>query len=170
MEIRDARPGDAEAIERIRVQGWQAAYRDAFPPAQLDAMTVDASRWRARLEELPAGWSILVAEEGGVVVGFAATGSDRDGAAAAELFALYVDPARWSRGAGRALLEVAEERLGERCDEATLWVLESNGRARRLYERAGWQLDGARRSFDFGAASAPTVRYRKRLSTSRSRA
>jgi GNAT superfamily N-acetyltransferase len=169
MRIREATPEDAEAIERIRVRGWQTAYRAIFPPELLDAMPVDWSRWEGRLESPPEGWSILVAETGGNVVGFAATGPDRDDALRGELFALYVDPGRWSSGAGRALLAAGEEELARLHAEATLWVLEANARARRFYERGGWELDDATRRFELATASALTVRYRKLLTTSASR-
>jgi len=169
MRIRSATPDDAEAVERIRVRGWQAAYRQIFPPALLDGMPLDWSRWRARLDRPPGGWSILVGEAEWRVVGFAAMGPDRDGTPAGELFALYVDPDRWSRGAGWALLAAAEEHLSERHPEAILWVLEGNERARRFYERAGWALEPSTRDFEFETVRVPIVRYRKRLSTSASR-
>ena len=74
MDVRLGTPDDALAIETIRVHGWQVAYRHVLPANELDAMPVDASRWHARLERPPAGWSTFVAEDGGVVVGFASVG------------------------------------------------------------------------------------------------
>ena len=55
-------------------------------------------------------------------------------------------------------------------DEATLWVLEDNPRARRFYELAGWRPDGARKADEWFEVSATEVRYRKRLRSSRSAA
>ena len=82
------------------------------------------------------------------MLGFASLGPSRDEHGVGELYAIYVDPDEWSRGAGRALIERAEERLAEEYAEATLWVLEDNPRARRFYEAAGWQPDGARQSVE----------------------
>jgi len=169
MRIRDATPEDAEAIERIRVRGWQAAYRGIFPRELLDAMQVDWSRRSARIAEPPRGCSTLVGESGGRVAGFAATGPDRDDTLVGELYGLYVDPDSWSAGVGRALLSAAEVRLGGYADEATLWVLEANGRARRFYELGGWREEAVTRMFVLGEMRAPVVRYRKLLSTSTSR-
>src|SRR5579884_4186709 len=108
MQVRVATSGDALAIETIRVHGWRAAYRHILPAEALDALPVDETRWRRRIVDPPPGWSIVVAEDHGRVVGFAATGPSRDEDEVGELYAIYVDPAHWSTGAGGALLERAE--------------------------------------------------------------
>ena len=41
---------------------------------------------------------------------------------------------------GQALIDEAHALLAESCDEASLTVLTANPRARRFYERNGWQL------------------------------
>ena len=92
----------------------------------------------------------------------------RDERGVGELYAIYVEPSSWSTGAGRALIERAEQELAERYDQATLWVLEDNPRARGFYERAGWTSDGGRKAEERLGVRAPEVRYRKRLSRSRS--
>ena len=169
MDVRIAVGADAEAVERIRIRGWQAAYRHVFPPEELDRLQVDWARWKRQIETPPFGWTIFVAENDGVICGFAAAGPSRDGGSAGELYAIYVDPDAWSTGAGRALIERAEERLAETYDEAVLWVLDDNPRARRFYERAGWAPDGARKYELRLGVSALEVRYTKRLSKATSR-
>jgi GNAT superfamily N-acetyltransferase len=166
MLVRPASPTDAEAIERIRVRGWQAGYRHVFPTAELDALELDWSRWTSRIRNPPAGWSTFVAEARGRTLGFASVGPSRDEPDVGELYAIYVDPDEWSRGAGRALIARAEERLAEEYAVATLWVLEDNPRARRFYEAAGWRTDGGRQSVERLGVSPPELRYRKRLRAS----
>ena len=165
MQVRLGTAGDALAIETIRVRGWRVAYRHVLPANELDAMPIDASRWRTRLEKPPAGWSTFVVEDDNVVVGFAAVGPSRDEPGIGELYAIYVDPDEWSTGAGRTLIERAEEQLRREYAEATLWVLEDNPRARRFYELSGWAADGARKAESRWGVRAPEVRYRKRLAT-----
>jgi RimJ/RimL family protein N-acetyltransferase len=46
-------------------------------------------------------------------------------------------------------------------------VLEDNPRARRFYERAGWEPDGKRKAEVRWGVRAPEVRYRKSLETPR---
>jgi GNAT superfamily N-acetyltransferase len=167
VRIRAATSADALSIERARIHGWRVAYRHVFPADDLDALPIDAKRWRRRLDEPPAGWSTFVAEdEDGSVVGFTSTGPSRDEPGIGELYAIYVDPDAWGTGAGRGLIERAEEQLRTEYAEATLWVLEDNPRARRFYERAGWQPDGARKVESRLDVRAAEVRYRKTLRTS----
>lgn len=65
---------------------------------------------------------------------------DRD---QAELYAIYVRPAWWGTGAGRALLQRALALAAEDgYADISLWVLEGNARGRRFYDRAGFQPTG----------------------------
>ena len=63
---------------------------------------------------------------------------------------LYVVPEYWGTGVAGELhdraLEVVRELGSARCH---LWVLEDNARARRFYERRGWQEDGRTRVVQF---------------------
>jgi GNAT superfamily N-acetyltransferase len=170
MEVRLATARDAKGIAHVQERGWQTAYRHVFPPEELDrGGFIRVSRWRERLRRPPAGWSTFVAVRDHAVVGFASVGPSRDLEGVGELYAIYVEPAAWSTGAGRALLECAESELRGRYQEATLWVLEDNPRARRFYEIAGWGIDGERKADERWGVRAPEVRYRKRFSSSRSR-
>ena len=61
-----------------------------------------------------------------------------------ELYTLYVSPAHWSTGAGRALTDAALDRLrAAGCRRVVLWTLTENARARRFYAKAGFAPDGA---------------------------
>jgi ribosomal protein S18 acetylase RimI-like enzyme len=162
--IRPARQEDAQGIARVHVRGWQAAYASVFPTEALAQLSVEqqASTWR---EGIVAGQTILVAEEDGVVEGFAAVGSaqDEDAEGLGELYAIYVEPELWGRGLGRRLIRAAEDALRTSgFPEAVLWVLEENPRARHFYEGSGWRADTSRRIEVLGA-DVPEVRYRKSL-------
>ena len=47
--------------------------------------------------------------------------------------------------------------------EATLWVLDTNERARRFYETDGWRLDGTDKRDAIGEMQVKEVRYRRPL-------
>jgi GNAT superfamily N-acetyltransferase len=165
--VRPATLADAREIARVHVETWRAAYAHVFPAEFLAGLSIDD---RAALAEhllTERSETILVAEVEGRVVGFASGGPSRDddpGAAPGEVYAIYVEPAAWGRGAGRLLLQRLEEALlGSGFDDATLWVLEDNPRARRFYEAAGWEFDGGREMFSRGGVDAWEIRYRKRL-------
>jgi L-amino acid N-acyltransferase YncA len=90
-----------------------------------------------------------VAVEDGETIGFACTGPSRDGdagAGEAELLSIYLLERKAGTGTGRLLMSRAITELrSQGCTSAVLWVLESNDRARRFYQRgAGRSTAGAR--------------------------
>jgi ribosomal protein S18 acetylase RimI-like enzyme len=171
VRIRHATSDDALAIGTIHVDSWRATYRGMMPDAVLDGLSVDdrVARWRARLSGPTAGQLCHVVEVDAAVAGFSFTGPSRDdgaGPATFEVFAIYLDPSYVGLGHGAALLgEVLREVEGQGAAAVTLWVLESNARARRFYERAGFEPDGAE-TYD-ERLQAHELRYRKAQATSR---
>ena len=166
--VRDARPGDEQAIARVHTVTWQAAYAHVFPEEALAAIDVAAREemWRAAIEEPPPRSATFVAERNGDVVGFAGVGAarDEDVPGAGRVYAIYVAPQAWGTGAGAALMARAEDALRQLgFEEAILWVLDDNPRARRFYERSGWVLDGAEQHEEFFGQTIREVRYRRDL-------
>jgi ribosomal protein S18 acetylase RimI-like enzyme len=166
--IRAAVPDDAEEVERLRVAGWQVAYRGILPDDYLNRMRVDGERRRRRMiEQAAAKQPSLqvesVAVQGGAIVGWVSGGrcrdADRPGPGQGEIYAIYVLPEWWGRGAGRLLMAHAVRALTEAGHrDITLWVLEDNQQARRFYQAAGFQPDGSRQLLDLGGP-AYEVRY-----------
>jgi ribosomal protein S18 acetylase RimI-like enzyme len=144
--IRRATVDDADAIERVQVETWRAAYAGLMPDGAVASFDVEARQrwWREGLAHEPRpGSETLVAELDGAVVGFVSVGACRDEDGPGELYAIYLDSTRWGSGVGRALIERAEESLrASGFAEARLWVLEGNERAERFYRAAGWERDG----------------------------
>jgi ribosomal protein S18 acetylase RimI-like enzyme len=176
VEIRIAAPDDAHAIAVVHVESWRVGYRGLLGAEVLATLSVaDRERaWRRRLVEQEAmGRRVAVAVDGGSVVGFVASGPSREDeaeAATGEIYAIYVHPDHWSRGAGRALMRSAVNHLAVAgSTEAFLWVLAGNKRAKRFYELAGWSWDGRTRiknvaeAPDF-VADIEEARYRRAVS------
>lgn len=123
LAIRPYRPEDFPGIERVhdrarRVELRYAGLEDAFLPLRI----------AAERENLFAYPGLFVAELGGEIAGFAACTQE-------ELAWLYVDPAHFRNGVGRALAEHALQRFpGIRRVE----VLSGNAPAKALYARLGF--------------------------------
>ncbi len=123
LAIRPYRPEDFPGIERVhdrarRVELRYAGLEDAFLPLRI----------AAEREDLFAYPGLFVAELGGEIAGFAACTQE-------ELAWLYVDPAHFRKGVGRALAEHALQRFpGIRRVE----VLSGNAPAQALYARLGF--------------------------------
>jgi len=171
MMIRAASQGDGPAIGVVVVRGWQAAYRGLIPQDFLDGL--DPARrghwWQKLLAEgLSPREAVLVADVDGEVVGFVAVGPftfrNDDQSHEGGVRALYLLPERWGQGMGRDLMAAGLQRLhGSGFEDASLWVLDSNERARRFYERGGWRADGETQLDDSFGPPLREVRYRRQL-------
>jgi GNAT superfamily N-acetyltransferase len=144
---------DAETIADLHIRAWQWAYRGQLPEAYLAALSADiprrASGWQRAITNAGTDDRVWVAAREGRVLGFCSTSPTRDVDASpgtAEVAAIYLSEDAAGTGMGRALFSYAVTDLVARgFVRVTLWVLESNARARRFYEIAGWAPDGATR-------------------------
>jgi L-amino acid N-acyltransferase YncA len=144
VKVRIARPEDAKAVARIYVESWHDTYAAILPKRLLCAMTPagQAARWRAAIgargrEQVMVGET---ARHG--IVGMASVGPTRDGALGydGEVYTLYVDPAFFGCGAGRALLRGAFGALAARgFSSCVIWAHARNP-ARFFYEAMGGRL------------------------------
>ena len=147
MTVRPIRLPDVPAIARTVVAAWQAAYRGILSDAYLDGLDVNSvGQAFTRLVETPERITLVVEVDGVVVgsVGFgAARDEDMDPAQVAEIYAIYVHPVRWRKGAGSALMEAALDRIRQDgYSQVVLWTMRDNARARSFYERMGFHRDG----------------------------
>jgi ribosomal protein S18 acetylase RimI-like enzyme len=143
---------DRTTIAALAVEAAAAAH--AVGTADAAAPTVEDAAVEAGAVDAVAARPPL-----GPVVGFARFGADRDAPAGpgGYLASLYVHPAAGGRGVGRALLRTALDSMSGM--DVTLWVFAGNATARRLYESAGFRLDGA--ELTDPRWRTPQVRYRR---------
>lgn len=175
-QVRQARPDDAAPIATVHVRSWQAAYHGLLPQEYLDGLDPAdrIARWRdtllAHQPERGAGKPlrrVVVAVDGGTIRGFAAFGPtrdpDEDPQRTGEVYAIYLLPQSWGQGLGRMLMAATVSQLASAYPQATLWVLDSNERARQFYARNGWTEDGSAKLDDSRGFAIPEVRYRRSL-------
>ncbi len=168
IDLTDATSADAAALAGLNVASWRVAYAHMLPEAFLATLDL-ASReehLRRRIADADTGQFSIVARAGRRRLGFIAGGPTRDEppALGGEVYAIYVDPARWNRGVGSALLNAAEARLGRAgfsC--ASIWVFTRNTRARRFYERHEWRLEPIRGFWQRDGIRRQLVCYSKAL-------
>jgi ribosomal protein S18 acetylase RimI-like enzyme len=192
IALREARRGDELAVAELHVRSWQEAYRELMPAEFLAGLDPGDRVGRYEFEAGEEGpTTVLAVDVGGEgvgddpsltnsvevhsgssptpferVVGFVTFGASRDAdtVGLAEIYALYVDPDRYTGGVGRTLMSEARRRLREEgTDEAVLWVLRGNHRAQRFYEREGWVADGAQRFEQPYGIVSDVIRFRRTL-------
>jgi ribosomal protein S18 acetylase RimI-like enzyme len=149
-------PEESVSIRTVRADEWRS-WRDVrlrmlreeaafFGTRWEDASRDPDERWQTWTEEAARGETrvVFVAESGdrwlGVVGAFV-----RVDPREAQLISMWVDPAARGRGlAERLIAAVAGWARDRGCTHVFLFVQETNVRAQRLYERAGFQPTGAR--------------------------
>ena len=165
--VRHATPRDAKAIADIHVATWQAAYKDLMPEDYLSKISVEKrlAYWKEAIEFSEP--QLLVATDGDEIVGFVGFDRSRDAgtkSTVGEIWAMYVAPAHWGKGAGLALWDGAREGLKEEgCTQVTLWVLLRNERALRFYEQAaGFKREmPSLKTVAFGSAKLEEIRLKR---------
>ena len=188
MVIRAGSVADAAQIAEVQRVSWFGAYTGIIADEIIDRVTAldDGARVRQSFRTRPWQRMIVAVPDGeggedgedGAIVGYAAFGPETDVLGApwphplstdgeerrvAELYALYVRPAWWSTGTGRALMDrVLARSVAVGYSSLTLWVLQDNRRARRFYERAGFGPDGATNVLT-GLGDVLELRYRQQL-------
>jgi GNAT superfamily N-acetyltransferase len=164
--VRKATSQDANDVARVHAESWKQAYKDLLTLEQIETRNVEIrmKQWRSWLSQPSSKEVVMLAEDDQGVYGFSSARLEEGHPETAELSALYVLDRGWGTPTGRLLMEKALEHLAQNndCDDAILWVLEGNDRARRFYEKNGWEADGGRKDC-FGGVDAPNVRYRKRF-------
>jgi L-amino acid N-acyltransferase YncA len=138
--IRHAVSADAVAVAVIHVAAWRAAYRGFLPHDYLAKLSVDAriAYWTETIGTGDIG--IVVAEIDGAVLGWAAFGIDCE---VAELQAIYVDPAHWYRGIGKALCRCMFRSITARgCRQVTVWAFAGNAPALQFYASLNFRHNG----------------------------
>jgi GNAT superfamily N-acetyltransferase len=148
---------------RLAVPAERSALEDLQRRASLiweedrDALLANPDAIELPLEQITDGRTI-VAENVGELLGFAVVLRRDDGDA--ELDGLFVDPAQWRHGIGRALLEHAE-RIATSDGAAILWVT-ANTRALEFYGACGFVTVG-----EVATRFRPAPRMRKTIHVAR---
>jgi RimJ/RimL family protein N-acetyltransferase len=171
--IRVATEADARSVAEVLILSWRTAYRGIISDEGLAGLSIDEREacWRDRLrgdDPNSADWTNIVCESGGKIIGLATYrpcgDEDKDRGSVGELVAIYLLPSYWAQGLGKRMLDEVMSRFKEQSvSEVTLWVIESNRRARRFYEIAGFKPDGLKKNEVKLGTSLVLVRYVREL-------
>lgn len=168
FSVRPASLRDAKTIAEIHVSAWQEAARRAGPPEIRAADSVERRQaaWREAIDLCEP--QVLVATERDKVIGFVAFDRSRDKgtpSTTGEVWALYVAPSHWGRGAGLALWDAARDGLQEEgCIRTTMWLPMRFERAMRFVALAGFQREtGSAQTVEVGGVRVEEIRVQRSL-------
>jgi L-amino acid N-acyltransferase YncA len=168
IDVRVAQEVDAEMMAAIYVAAARQAWGHIYGDSELQSVRPPVERFRADIASADPRQHVLVAARGERVIAFAVVrpseDADTDSSRVGELDSFYSHPSVWGEGIGRELLASAVETLRHSgFAEATLWTSVDNNRPRRIYEAAGWALDGTTREKPWRGSSFRELRYRIQL-------
>jgi ribosomal protein S18 acetylase RimI-like enzyme len=137
--IRRAEPADEDALAALDRVTWSSLTSPAPPP----------SPGRPFFDERTEPENVLVAVEDGAVAGYVKLGRATELEASDHvrmINGIVVLPEQRGKGVGRALIDAAvAEARAHGARRLTLRVLSHNDAARRLYEAAGFSVEGVQR-------------------------
>jgi GNAT superfamily N-acetyltransferase len=166
--VRAGTAADAPDMGRAQAEAWRSSYAGVLPADTLAALEPDTlgEAWRESMVRPPTGsHRVLVALAAGDLVGFAAIGpAESAEPAVGELVALVVTPSAQHAGHGSRLLNAAADRLRDTgFAHLVVWVLEGDTVRLRFLTAAGFEPDGAQRTFAAGAGDAGEMLREVRL-------
>lgn len=174
IEVRRAVLDDAGQLGEVGVRAWQWAYRGLMPDDVLESLRPEsrARAWRSWLQgDAGPSFEAWVAVEGDKVVGYAAGSEARDEEqvprGTMELRMIYLLEEHVGTGIGSRLIETVEANWrAQAAPRAILWMLGTNERTRRFYERHGWSADGTEGSHEIATGvQVPSIRMSKHLAS-----
>lgn len=168
INIRFAKPSDAEQIASCHVASWQKIYRGHIPDTVLDTLSVK-NREQQWLELLNNNVKVLVVEQNHLIIGFASIcpsrDEDTDPKKYGEISAIYLHPNYWHLGFGKKLCEAALsdlEMMG--FSEVIVWALNENDIARKFYITMGFtETDQTKLDSYDNDVILKEVKYHKKL-------
>ncbi|WP_130383163.1 GNAT family N-acetyltransferase [Kribbella sp. VKM Ac-2569] len=156
VHIRDAVPGDGDALAEMHARSRAVYYRAGGHEVAVHPDEEYRETWRKMVDDPRI--AVLVAAIDDDIVGVITVDAGEVFPTRAShekrvrLVGIFVEPDRWSIGVGGALMArfVSLARQADAVGEVEVW--ERNPRAIRFYERHGWTRDGTSRAGPAGAA------------------
>jgi ribosomal protein S18 acetylase RimI-like enzyme len=160
IEIRRAKPSDAESVATVHDEAWRAAYQGIIPGTELEKLITRRGPdwWDSAIRK---GSRISLMVFGEQIAGYANYGRNRarslfyDG----EVYELYLRPEYQGLGFGRRLFSSARRDLVQSgMKSLVIWALSENDGAVEFYKALGGR-PVARSSEKFGSRTLDKVAF-----------
>lgn len=149
ISIRKAELGDEKILAYIQTESWKAAFADILSPEELERCTnlqKAEQMYHSVLRREGCNMAIAFAENQPHCI--AAWGKNRCdlGDTVGELICIHSLQNNWGKGYGSAMMEYVLDQLQQAGFKSViLWVFEANTRARKFYEKHGFELNGQKK-------------------------
>lgn len=144
VKIRKAEPGDEKILAHIQTESWKAAFADILSPEELVRCTNQQKAeqmYHSVLRREGCNMAIeFVADQPHCIAAWGKNRCDL-GDTVGELICIHSLQNNWAKGYGSAMMEYVLARFKQEGYKfVILWVFEANTRARKFYEKHGFEL------------------------------
>jgi len=155
ISIRYAEMDDSDSMALIYSQSYRSAFRGIIPDNILEDVFSFEKRRDGLRTELSEGSSVnVVMYKENKPVGMLTYGKSKDEDlenSVIEILRIYILPSCWGQNLGAELMNWAIDELKHKgYSKISLWVIEDNKRAIKLYKRIGFVPDGMSRIINVG--------------------
>ena len=144
ISIRRAIPGDEQVLAYIQTESWKAAFAGILSPEELERCTdIQKAEQMCHIVLRRDGCNMAIELVDGKPHCIAAWGKNRCdlGDTVGELICIHSLQNNWAKGYGSAMMEYVLGQLQQaNYKSVILWVFEENSRARKFYEKHGFEL------------------------------
>lgn len=165
IQVRRAVIEDSESLANIIVESWRSAYSDLIPKDEI-VRFLDKQKRQQQFERfIEDGEIVLIGSYDGTPCGLVFANKDNDEQLenCGAIYSIYLLEEYWGKGLAIKLIdEVIRILKEEGCRQVSLWVYESNIRARQFYEKHGFTSDGTKKSSHFSNKPIE-LRYLKQI-------
>ncbi len=155
-KIREAIQSDCAGIGKVYCESWKTAYQSLLPQTYLNLLTTE----RCSPNTVSVNDIVLAEQEKVLGVCHISEARDRDEKEWGEVVAIYLLPEIWGCGQGSELLRYSLGELKKKgLKNICLWALKDNTRARKFYEKNGFQISGNEREIKIAGCRVSEVEY-----------
>ena len=163
ISIRKAKLGDEKILAYIQAESWKSAFANIISAEDMEKCTAivkTEAMYENVLKSSYAEISILEIDSKPHCIAAWSKARNPQFSDCAELICIHSLSENWGKGYGSMMMNhIIDEIKNSGYNSVLLWVFEKNTRARRFYEKHGFELtDNTQISYD-----AVEVMYRKEL-------
>ena len=153
---------DFESIGNIYASSWKTAYHGIVPQDYLDNLS--GNRWTKVLKN--SEYDAFVVMDGKKYAGTSSVSPARDASMKGwgEIISIYLLPEYWGRRYAQPLFQTSVNALRAMgFGSVFLWVLRENIRARKFYEKCGFEKNGDISSIVIAEKELTEIKYVKHV-------
>ncbi len=140
IAIKKATKKDIDDIVKIKIKGWQTAYKDILSDEYLDNMSYEENyqKFLKEISDESSKRQNYVITKNDKVIGFSKFAITKGEKYDSQIYAIYIEPSLKNKGYGTILFNYLKEYFrSQNCNNMILWCIYRNNPSREFYKKRG---------------------------------